>query len=301
MPRLALVRTPGGRARSQRGEQAGTHSHRDTLPRVPLKYLYRDELPLLVRHTGPTTRPGVAPDTSRGEALVLIHGAGSNRIIFEPLLERLEATHSPIAFDLPGHGRSGDLDSLSSIVAMADLTRALVEQLGIARPVLVGFDMGSAIALEYALADPAAVRALVLVSAPAGEGVSAPLLERYRRVTEGKEGRPFRPELFAPGTPPELMRSWFMGELQTDPRATYGDLQALDAWRPSEQLAALATPVCAISGAENADASGSAEALAGALSNAELISIEKAGHLIPVEQPDALAVAITSFLEGLEK
>lgn len=268
---------------------------------MPLKYIYRGDLPLLIRHTGPTTRPGVAPDTSRGEALVLIHGAGGNRMIFEPLLERLDATHSPIAFDLPGHGRSGGLDSLPSIAAMAELTQALVEKLGVARPVLVGFDMGSAIALEYALADPDAVRALILLSPPAGDGVAPPLLERYRRVTEGKEGRPFRPELFAPGAAPELMRSWFMGELQTDPRATYGDLQALDAWRPGGRLADLATPACAISGAENPDDSRAADALAAALSGASRASIEKAGHLLPIEQPDAVAGTITSFLEGLEK
>ena len=267
---------------------------------MPKKYLYLDELPLLVRHTGATTRPDTPPSTDLGEAIVLIHGEGGNHNLFEPLVERLEETHSPVAFDLPGHGRSGSLDSLPSVEAMAELSRALLKKLAIDRPILAGFGLGAAIALEMAIRDPAAVRGLVLLSPPAGDGVAASLLERYQRVTEGKEGRPFRAELFAPGAGPEIMRSWFMGELQTDPRATYADLQALDAWRLSESLAGLETPTCVIAGAENPDDSRAADLLVHTLPSATRISIEKAGHLVPVEQPGALAGAIERFLGGLE-
>ena len=268
---------------------------------MPEKYVYLDDLPVLVRHTGPTTRPDRVPETRQGQALVLIHGSGGNRLIFEPLVERLAETQSPLSFDLPGHGRSGGLDSLPTIEAMADLTHELIQQLEISRPVLVGFDMGCAVALECALRRPATASGLVLIAPSAGTGVPAALIDRYRRVCAGKEPRPFRAELFAPGTSPEVMRGWFMGELGTDPRATYGDLEALDAWRTNDRLGDLALPTCAISGSENPEDAEAADTLAGAIAGSQRISIEKAGHLIPVEQPDALAQQLGEFLAGLDR
>ena len=92
------------------------------------------------------------------------------------------------------------------------------------------------------------------------------------------------------------MRGWFMGELGTDPRATYGDLEALDAWRTNDRLGDLALPTCAISVSEHPEDAEAEDTLAGAIAGSQRIAIEKAAHLIPVEQPDALAQQLGEFL-----
>ena len=40
----------------------------------------------------------------RGEPLLLIHGAGSYRRAWDPMLDRLAVERDVIAVDLPGHG-----------------------------------------------------------------------------------------------------------------------------------------------------------------------------------------------------
>jgi pimeloyl-ACP methyl ester carboxylesterase len=73
---------------------------------VPEKYVQVEGIATFVRHVGPTTLPEKPPDLSRGETVVCMHGAGGNSGLFTDVLERLGKTHSPIAFDFPGHARS---------------------------------------------------------------------------------------------------------------------------------------------------------------------------------------------------
>ena len=121
---------------------------------MPQKYVTLDSVATFVHHRGPTTLPGAPPDLSRGAPIVCIHGAGDNGNSFGPLLDALAANHSPISFDFPAHGRSGGLDSLGDIAVMAAHTKALVDQLGIANPVLVGNGMGAAVAVEARCLQP---------------------------------------------------------------------------------------------------------------------------------------------------
>src|SRR5262249_46529024 len=142
-----------------------------------------------VHHVGRTSLPEAPPDLSRGETIVCLHGSGGNGAVFAGVLQELAAAPSPLAIDLPGHGRSRGLDSLGSLERMAAFVGAFLDEWGIARAVLLGHSLGGAVALRLALDRPAAVRALVLcASAPR---FAAPALETIERVVAGKERRPF--------------------------------------------------------------------------------------------------------------
>jgi pimeloyl-ACP methyl ester carboxylesterase len=265
---------------------------------MPVKYVYVDGVPVFVHHAGPTTLPAEPPDLSRGETIICLHGAGGNGGYLSDLLRELAERTSPLAFDQPGHGRSGGLDSLGSIDRMAAFTRALVQKLGIERPVLFGHSMGGAVALSYALEHPGDVRALVLCSSSACFTVPEPLVSHMRRVTEGKERRAFRRDAYSPKTSDEIVQRGWMEDGKTDPRAGYGDLLACQRFDVSARLAEIDLPTLTVVGEEeHPPLRKEAESLAATISGARKVVVPDAGHALPLEQPKRLAEAILAFLD----
>jgi pimeloyl-ACP methyl ester carboxylesterase len=111
-----------------------------------------------------------AGDT-QGQAVICLHDAGSGGREFRPLLRQRLAGIRLIVLDWPCHGRSGEAhDEFSlefSLEQCASVLLAFVNQLGIARPILLGHGFGAAVAIRFAVEHPARVRGLVL-SQPAG-------------------------------------------------------------------------------------------------------------------------------------
>ena len=265
---------------------------------MPSKYATVEGVATFVHHTGRTTLPEVVPDLSRGETLVCLHGSGGNGAVFAECLEAWAREHSPLALDLPGHGRSGGLDSLPSIERMAAFTGAFLDKWGIGRAVLVGHSMGGGVALRLALERPQAVRALVLCASGARfTGAAIPALEA---VVAGRARRPFFREAYAPGASPELLRRGFLEDLKTDPRALLGDLLACRAFDAEAELSRVAAPTLVLVGAdEDPEMRARSERLAAGIRGATLCRVRDAGHMLPLEQPAALAAAVGEFLRAL--
>ena len=85
-----------------------------------------------------------------GEPLVLIHGIGSQRQVWGPVLERVGEQRAIVALDLPGFGASPPLEGEVSIATLADAVAGLVDELGLQRPHVAGNSLGGALALELA-------------------------------------------------------------------------------------------------------------------------------------------------------
>jgi len=96
--------------------------------------------------------------------VVLVHGLASNLRLWDGVAERLHADgHTVVAIDQRGHGRSDAPDAGYEIeTAVADLL-ALIETLGLERPLLAGQSWGGSVVLELASRHPAAVRGIVCV------------------------------------------------------------------------------------------------------------------------------------------
>jgi pimeloyl-ACP methyl ester carboxylesterase len=269
---------------------------------VPQKYVRVDGVATFVHHVGPTTLPERPPALARGETVVCLHGAATNAGEFADLLPRLEAAHSPLAFDQPGHARSGGLDSLPSIARMSEFTRAFCAAFRIEKCVLLGTSMGGCVALETALAAPALVRGLVLVASRAKFSASAELLERLRLITEGKARREFDRSGYSPAATPDVMRKGFMEELKTDPRVLYGSMQAMNGWNREADLARVACPTLVVVGEDDSEeVRARADVLAAGVRGARKVVIPKSGHRVALEQPEALANEVGSFLSGLAR
>ena len=99
--------------------------------------------------------------------MVLIHGVGSNRHIWDPVIPALSERFEVIAIDVPGYGDSRPLPDGEepSIPALADAIERELAQIGIRKAHLVGNSMGGWISFE--LARRGVARTVVAIS-PAG-------------------------------------------------------------------------------------------------------------------------------------
>jgi non-heme chloroperoxidase len=80
--------------------------------------------------------------------IVLIHGVSMSRRYFRAQLDPLAEEFRVIAVDLRGHGDSADVESGHTIPQYARDLRALLEQLALARPILLGWSMGAFVAWD---------------------------------------------------------------------------------------------------------------------------------------------------------
>lgn len=268
---------------------------------MPSKYVDIQGVATFLRHTGGTTLPEQPPDLGLGEIVLCLHHCGGNARNFDSFANELGDRHSPLAFDLPGHDRSGSQVSLGSIEAMADFSAQVLKAVAADRPgVILGHGMGGSIALQLALAHGEAVKALVLVSSGARYVCGDELIERSRLVSLGRARREFEPKAFGKNTPPMILRSGFMDTLKTDPRVIYPNLMAMRDFTGDERLAEIDLPVLLVAGdAEHPETNSEIERTAEALPHARIEVIADAAHMLPLEHPGALAASVSAFLREL--
>jgi 3-oxoadipate enol-lactonase len=260
-------------------------------PAVAAKYFTIGSVATIVHHRGPTTLPGHPPAATSGVTVLCLHDLAGNGRTFDGVLDALADAHRPVAFDLPAHGRSGGLDSLDGIGAMAAHAKAVADALGLDRPVLLGDGMGAAIAIEAAATWPEWPAAVVVCGGASASPAPDPAtIEQVRAVTAGRARRQFDTTGYAPDTPRAVYERAFGEWMKTDPRATVGDLVALASWDGAARLGAVTAPVVVVVGEhEEPTTRDPAEALAAGVADGRVAELGGAGRRGVVEQPEALA------------
>jgi pimeloyl-ACP methyl ester carboxylesterase len=267
---------------------------------MPSKYFEIAGHAVHVQHAPPSTLPSVAPDLSRGKALVLLHGGGSTGAVWHRQLRHFAGRHSPVAIDWPGHGRSSGTEALPSMAAYADVTLALLDRLGLRSAVLVATSMGGLVALDLVLRAPARVEALVLASTAARITLPDEMVDTWRQVMTGRAPQPFTKNGYGDDVPIEIVREGWELQVRTDPRVRYFDLVAVREADYRARLSEIRKPALVLHGSKDpivAPADGAA--LAAGISGAEHVEIPGGGHYLYREKPDAVHAAIDSFLERL--
>lgn len=228
--------------------------------------------------------------------IVFIHGALNDRAVWSaqagPLAER---GHAVLAVDLPGHGASPG-PALASVEAMADWLLASLDGAGIARALLVGHSMGSLIALEAALRDPARVAGLALLGTAWPMKVSDALLAGALEDQDAAIGMVAhwshaRPELEQPAR--EAMRRVADGG---PPALLHTDLSACKAYaNGGAAAAAVACPTLFILGRQDRmTPPRAAKTLTESIRHGTIVEVD-AGHAMMAEQPDAVLDALAAF------
>jgi pimeloyl-ACP methyl ester carboxylesterase len=112
-----------------------------------------------------------------GTTLLCLHPAGLNGRSFKGLLPLLGRDRSVYAPDLPGNGESDGPAQRASVPEMAAAIGDFLDSMRFRRIDVLGYQHGSLIAAELAIARPQQVRRVVMVGVPANvEG------ERLRQI-----------------------------------------------------------------------------------------------------------------------
>lgn len=235
-----------------------------------------------------------------GDSVVLVHGFTQTRASWRSVRDRLDPVYRTVAVDLPGHGGSGPLR-----LDLAAGAAALGGSAG--RASYVGYSMGGRHALQLALASPALVERLVLVSTTAGIGDAVARRDR-RAADRARADRLERIGL------PAFLREWLdqplfatlpaaaaaLDERLTNTAAGLAAslrLAGTGAQEPLwDRLGELGIPVLVVAGALDAKFVDHAERLAGSIPAAELAIVASAGHAVHLEQPEAFSSLLLAWL-----
>ncbi len=122
-------------------------------------------------------------EAGHGPVLLLLHGSPGGSGDFERLIPLLARRYRVLAPDLPGFGKSTQKLSDYGIRAQARRMSAFLDARGIQEVAVLGYSLGSGVALELAAADPIRVRQLILyggIGIQEGEGSGSWLVEHLK-------------------------------------------------------------------------------------------------------------------------
>lgn len=226
--------------------------------------------------------------------VLMIHGAGGTHLDWPAELRRMPEANA-IVPDLPGHGRSSGPGRNTAGAYAADMI-ALLDALQLQQVIVLGYSMGGAVAQMMALRHKSRVAGLILVATSAKfESISdilAGLQSDYevtlRKLTERQ---------WAENTAEQIMRLGLRRLLEIDPGVMLGDYQAVDSFDVRDQLHQIQTPTLIISGAADIILpASSSQHLHQHIARSQRVDIEGGGHLVILEQPQAVADAVQTWL-----
>ena len=251
-------------------------------------------------------------DTGRGSPILLVHGYPLNRTMWDAQVSGLSQDFRVIAPDLRGHGESDAPTGTYSVDIFADDLRALLDHLNMQQVTLVGFSLGGYIAFAFQRKYASRLHALVLADtrpqADTPEGKQGRENTAQTVLKDGVAGvaQATAPRMLAPATVqnhPNVVERVRSIMASTSVNGYVGDLRGL-AERPDSTatLALISCPTLIVVGEQDAvTPPGDSQAMARAIKNTTLVTIPNAGHLSPMEQPQAFNDALRAFLQGLPK
>ncbi len=249
-------------------------------------------------------------ERGQGPALLMVHGLSGQLGNFGyGMIEPLARDFRVVAVDRPGSGYSVRTPGArADLAAQADVLAALIEKLGLERPLVVGHSLGGAIALALAAGHPDRVGGLALLAPlthPAEEipPVFRPLtlrrhwLRQFVAWTLAVPMSDLRRDqvleiVFGPDPVPADFAVRGGGMLALRPSHFVAASEDLVAGAPSlaplvERYVELRAPVSILFGREDRilDPAANGEALAATVPGATL-TLVPGGHMLPVTAPD---------------
>lgn len=243
-------------------------------------------------------------DEGQGEPLLLIHGFPFSSDMWEPQRAALMHRFRVITPDLRGMGKSDVPTSGYSMDAYADDLIALLDHLGIGQAVVGGLSMGGYIAFALLRRAPDRVKGLILIDTKATADDEAGLAKRRSMIEqvreEGSRAAADTSKMFTERTHqerPELVEYLQRIMLANPADGIVGAVRAMiDRPDSTALLRDLAIPVLIIVGSDDPlTPPSTAEAMHGALPNADLVVIDGASHVSNLEHPEAVNKAILDW------
>ena len=243
-----------------------------------------------------------------GDPLLLIAGFACDHTIWSKVVADLAQHYRVVVFDNRGVGQTSGPDTALSIRQMAEDAAGVLDALALNPAHVAGQSMGGLIAQALALSHPAQVRTLMLLSS------CAHVDERGKAIIESWGELP---RLVSPATATRLILPWMytktffatpgaveevIGQIMADPfppnaQVIYAQSRAISTCNTSDRLGDIDCPTLVLVGSEDIlFPVAFAEQLVRGIRGAELVVIEKTGHGLLIESPEAVSTALLDFL-----
>jgi len=242
--------------------------------------------------------------------LVLVHGLYGDSASVAPLAERFAGAFRVIAPDALGHGRSARPEGFT-LARQGRMLDALVAALGYESAALVGYSMGSYLAAQAAILEPARVSRLVLAVGKAHGTTSSSVAYAERMGFDLAGASPqelmefMAGALWSPDTSPERRAAIMQESAELTDLVVLGpeeqaaverSLRGFDL-RPDLHL--ITAPTLVISGRDDGlNPPSAGEELAHGIPGARFEVYEHSGHMLAYEETERFVADVTAFALG---
>jgi pimeloyl-ACP methyl ester carboxylesterase len=234
-----------------------------------------------------------------GPALLLSHGYGSTRHMWDGQHQAFGDRWRVISWDMRGHGQTdspADPAQYSAALTVADM-RTVLRYCGVERAVVGGLSLGGYVSLAFALAHPEMVRALVICDSGPGYRNAEARAAWNQRAHERAAG------LEAKGLDALIRRSAETQQAQHHSaqglaHAARGML-AQEGSQVIDGLATIRVPTLVIVGDQDQPFLAPSEYMAKKIPGARLEVIPGAGHSSNLDQPEIFNRVLRDFLDAL--
>ncbi len=237
--------------------------------------------------------------------LIMAHGSSDNGLCWTSLAKELTADYDIILPDARGHGHSDPTSPSDPADVQAEDIAALIGELKLEKPIVMGHSMGASSAAWFAAKYPDVPRAVVLedpgLLPRTGRGrqtnvdqAKARILERnqtsFDELVEGCVAN-------SPTWGLEECRIWAPSKRQHHPSNAYRSFGN----RPptTELFAKISVPTLILKADADAETRKKNEEVAAVLKHGTIVHIDGAGHNVRREQKASLLKALQDFLKTL--
>lgn len=242
------------------------------------------------------------------ETIVFVHGLMLASESWEAQVASFSATHRVVTFDLRGQGRSAHISAGLDLDNLAADTVELIRALRLGPCHLVGFSMGTFVAMRVAARRPELVRTVTLIG-PSAEAEEPENLPRYRLLIALV--KLFGPRPFTGPLMKILFGDTFLNDARRRPEAEHWraylrrlpkDLHraaAASAGRRAitGELGNISAPTLIVSGEEDRPISpDKARAVHAAIAGSRFEAIPATGHAVMIERPDRFNALLEAFI-----
>jgi pimeloyl-ACP methyl ester carboxylesterase len=240
-----------------------------------------------------------------GPTLLFIHGMCGDTRVWDDQVARLADRFHCVTYDRRGHTRSGAGTEAESVETHAADAAALIEALGLDRPVVVGSSGGARIGVELARTRPGLISGAVFSEPPifslvpeAGQAFMTEIAAVVRPAAEAG-GPQAAVDAFFPLVCPGLW-SQISDDVKERYRANGAMMLAEFAGPPyqftAEDAGTIKLPCLVIAGTESHPAlQAIAATLVRSVPDTRLVELEGSGHVTYAEHPEAFASAVAAF------
>ena len=230
-----------------------------------------------------------------GTPLVFVHGAGANRGMWKPQIDRLEAEFRCVTLDLPGHG--ANRPGRFTLEGAVEFVRDVIDSDAGGSAVIVGLSLGAYVGIAAAAEHPERVAGLV----SSGAGVEFQGTTAWVNRVEGR---------LMPLAGPFVQRLALKSLDRIAPDGTVAAMAAAgglsmrgagDALRDlagrdfRSMLERYSGPVLALMGVRDKHNVEALPTMIEGMENVEVEIIQDGGHSCSLSQPDAFSDAIRRF------